>query len=164
MLSEYVAELGGAVLQSARLKNPTRKIFITGMQPHPLTYVSTATGPSNVVNSLAFTYTFAVPPGGFRPPPGRKAFAMYKPETGKSNPIYRARIYNKKGGQNITRYGFFSRALEEEILSIKGKRRQQGMTDRLAAQVAQAVAEDIVAHLQGVEGIKSFTDVMGMFT
>jgi hypothetical protein len=151
ILQNFVADLGGDVLQMARMDNPAKKtVNISGRKGFKLNYEAKASG--SAAGMLGFDYSFRVPPGGFRPPPGRKAFLMVKPE---GRFVYRARIYNKLGSQTVKRRGFFSEAMRNEIMSLKGQRRQQGMINAMGKKSAQFVADAIAADLRLIPGIRT---------
>lgn len=97
-----------------------------------------------------------VPPGGFPPPPGKKAWAMIKPE----GVVFRSRTYSRFSGQTIRKRGFISEAIRR-VLGMSINVISGGVTSitpsasvtaqldlqRLALRIAMILADQIATNI-----------------
>lgn len=95
----------------------------------------------------AFDTTFVVPPGGFAPPAGQRAWRMKKPE----GLVWRSKIYNKRGGETIKRIGFFSEAMRETFTGPQ--------LDKLGQPLAVVVGTQIASRLRAALTARGYTVV-----
>jgi hypothetical protein len=83
------------------------------------------TAKSKHAHKTAFDYSFRVPPGGLKPPPGQGVWKMEKPE----GFVFRSRIYTKPQyqGKVIRRKGWLQEAVEYNLHSmVTGKKGPRG--------------------------------------
>jgi hypothetical protein len=147
ILARFMEDDSKAVLRSARMFNKSRRVRVSIRKAGKYEWLNSADGPAAEI--LAWGIKFRVPSGGFKPPAGKKAFAMEKPE----GIVFRSRTYTRQSGRWIRREGFFDKAINAEILSMKGKRRAQSMISRYTYHVANEVARSLESQLAelGVE-------------